>query len=448
MSSPERAALGLSLRPAYHPKPSRMTVLNPVTGLLALLGLIGIVVYIMLIAGSGGREAWAYPTATLMVFISFIAAAPLVAYASRAARGYWGLPSRRIAELFAIPSLLSLALAIPILAVLPPLKGRANLWFDFGWGAPFFTDVLALSIMLVAGLAMLWISVVPDLAATAGDLKQLPGWRRALLLNWQGTRKNWQTARLTLKVLGAFYLMSYMFVALVLTTDLGQSLMPGWRSGVFPAYHAISGIQAGIAAVIVVSWLIKRFSPEAGKFIGNEQAQNLGKLLMGLTLLWFYFFWSDFILVWYGRLPTEVAAVQVQAASVYLIPFIFAVSCQLFIPLAFLIFNGVRRNLNLLTPVALIIIIGQIFDRIRLFVPAMSSADPFAHEFEELPAAVAPSVTDILFIVGFLALAALAYIYAARRLPLHSGWELREGAMLREERKYMKTEVLVLGKPD
>ena len=123
-------------------------------------------------------------------------------------------------------------------------------------------------------------------------------------------------------------------------------------------------------------------------------------------------------------------------------------SCQLFIPLAFLIFNGVRRNLNLLTTVALIIIIGQIFDRIRLFVPAMSSADPFAHEFEELPAAVAPSVTDILFIVGFLALAALAYIYAARRLPLHSGWELREGAMLREERKYMKTEVLVLGKPD
>jgi len=87
------------------------------------------------------------------------------------------LTQKRIAELFAIPSLLSLALAIPILAVLPPLKGRANLWFDFGWGAPFFTDVLALSIMLVAGLAMLWISVVPDLAATAGDLKQLPGWK-------------------------------------------------------------------------------------------------------------------------------------------------------------------------------------------------------------------------------------------------------------------------------
>ena len=38
------------------------------------------------------RASWAYPTVVLMVFISFVAAAPLIAYASRATRGYWGLP--------------------------------------------------------------------------------------------------------------------------------------------------------------------------------------------------------------------------------------------------------------------------------------------------------------------------------------------------------------------
>ena len=448
MSSPERAALELSLRPAYRPKPLRISMTNAVVALLVVLGVGGIAAYVSRIAGDGGRESWAYPTAVLMVFISFVAAAPLIAYASRATRGYWGLPSRRIAELFVIPSLLSMVILIPVMMTLPPLKGRANLWFDFAWGAPFFTDALALGIMLVAGLALLWVSLVPDLAANAGDMNKLPRWRRMMLLNWKGSLRNWKTVRVTVKVLGAFYLMAYVFVAMVLTTDLGQSLMPGWRSGVFPAYHLISGIQGGVAAIIIVSWLIRRFSPEAGQFIGNEQALNLGKLLLGLTLLWFYFFYSDFIVVWYGRKPSEVAAVQVQTASVYLVPFLIAVFCQLLIPIALLIFNGVRRNLNLLAPVALIVIVGQVFDRIRLFVPAMTSEDPFAHSYEELPNAVGPDLIDILFIVGFLALAALAYLWAARRFPIHSGWELREGAMLREERKFMKTEVLVLGKPD
>ena len=78
----------------------------------------------------------------------------------------------------------------------------------------------------------------------------------------------------------------------------------------------------------------------------------------------------------------------------------------------------------------------------------MTSEDPFAHSFQELPRAVGPDMVDIVFMVGWFALAALMYIWAARRFPIHSGWEMREGAMLREERKYMRTEVLVLGKPD
>ncbi len=448
MSSPERAALNMSLRPAYRPQPLGISWANGAVMVLILLAIGGIGAYVVKIAGDGGRASWAYPTVVLMVLISFVAAAPLIAYASRAARGYWGLPSRRIAELFVVPSLLSMALFIPIMITIPPLDGRANLWFGFSWGAPFLTDALALGMMLFSGLALLWLGVIPDVAATAGDLGKLPRWRRLLLMNWKGSQRNWNTVRVGTKMLSALYLMSYIFVAMLLTTDLGQSLLPGWRSGIFPAYHAISGIQAGIAAIIVVSWLVKRFSPEAGQFIGNEQALNLGKLLMGLTLLWFYFFWSDFILVWYGRSPSEVAVAQVNMASVYLVPFLIGVFCQLLIPIAFLIFNGVRRNLGRLAPVALIIIIGQIFDRTRLFVPAMTSEDPFAHSFQELPRAVGPDVVDIVFMVGWFALAALMYIWAARRFPIHSGWEMREGAMLREERKYMRTEVLVLGKPD
>ena len=116
-------------------------------------------------------------------------------------------------------------------------------------------------------------------------------WQRLLYLNWTGTTRQWKTLRAANLTLGAFYLMGYAFVHMLLTTDLGQSLLPGWRSGIFPVYSAVTGIQAGIATTLLTLALMRRFSPEAGRFIGDEQASALGKILLATVLMWFYFFW-------------------------------------------------------------------------------------------------------------------------------------------------------------
>ena len=54
------------------------------------------------------------------------------------------------------------------------------------------------------------------------------------LPEWTGTTRQWKTLRAANLTLGAFYLMGYAFVHMLLTTDLGQSLLPGWRSAYFP----------------------------------------------------------------------------------------------------------------------------------------------------------------------------------------------------------------------
>ena len=92
---------------------------------------------------------------------------------------------------------------------------------------------------------------------------------------------------------------------------------------------------------------------------------------------------------------------------------------------------------------------GLVFDRIRLFVPAMTHPDPFAHSLgTDLPAAFGPNALDVVFVVGWVAILALAFIWAASRLPVLVGWELRQAAMLRREQQFMKGHVFVLGKPD
>ncbi len=450
MIKPEEAALQIKLRPAFKPATIRPTLKSAAIAALAILAAAGLVAYIIKLGswGEASRAKWAYPTVALMYIFSTAAGAPLVAYASRAARGYWALPARRVSELYIIPAAISYILLIPILATLPRLEGRANLWFNFHAGAPFLTDALAVATMLLAGLGMLWISVVPDLAVAWRASGEISSWRRALIFNWKGTTHQWIAARIGTKVFGVFYLMAYIYTHLVLSTDLGQSLLPGWRSGIFPAYHALTGIQGGLAMTIVTLYLLKRYS-SVGRFIGNEQAINLGKLLLATTLLWFYFFWSDFVLVWYARIPSEVAAMQLSIAIVYRLPFILAFLGLFLIPFVCLIFNPVRRNLWSLAAVAGVTLVGLVFDRIRLFVPAMTHPDPFSHSLgTDLPEAFGPSALDIVFLVGWIAIIALAFIWAASRLPVLVGWEMRQGAMLRREQKFMKGHVFVLGKPD
>ncbi len=450
MIKPEEAALQIKLRPAFKPATIRFTPRNAAIALLVILAVVGIAAYIIKLGswGEDNRASWAYPTVVLMFIVSTAAGAPLIAYASRAARGYWALPSRRVAELYIIPATLSYVLLIPILATLPPLEGRANLWFNFHAGAPFLTDALAVATMIFAGVGMLWISAVPDLAVSWRAGGDVSSWRRALIFNWTGTTRQWIVIRVGTRVFGAFYLMAYVYSHLVLSTDLGQSLLPGWRSGIFPAYHALTGIQGGLALTIVTLFLLKRYS-SIGKFIGNEQALTLGKLLLGTTLLWFYFFWSDFILVWYARIPSEVAAMQLSIATSYRLPFFLGFFGLFLIPFVLLIFNPVRRNLWSLTSVAVVVLVGLVFDRIRLFVPSMTHPDPFAHSLGmDLPAAYGPNALDVVFVVGWIAIIALTFLWAASRLPALVGWELREGALLRREQRFLKGHVYVLGKPD
>ncbi len=449
MIHPEAAGLKLTLRPPYRPQALNVSLNNAGIALLAALGALGIVMYVVkLITAWGDRAAWAYPTVVLMFILSTATAAPLIAYASRMAKGYWALPLRRIAALYAVPSLLSFVLLIPIMATLPPLEGRSNLWFGFSAGAPFLTDALALAILLLTGMALLWFSAVPDLAGPPSRVRAMGRWQRLLYLNWTGTTRQWKTLRAANLTLGAFYLMGYAFVHMLLTTDLGQSLLPGWRSGIFPVYSAVTGIQAGIATTLLTLALMRRFSPEAGRFIGDEQASALGKILLATVLMWFYFFWSDFLLVWYARLPSEVAAMQTTVAITYKLPFVLAAVLMLAVPFGLLIFNKIRQSLSRIGAVSALIIVGLIFDRIRFFVAPMANPSPFGHAMEELPAPVWPNALDVLFIIGVIGLMYAIYVFAAARIPVLNGWEMREGSMLRKERTFMKTHVLVIGKPD
>ncbi len=418
-----------------------------VFGLLFVGGVVG---FIMRAAQSGFSDwtAWGYHAAITTYILLTFQAAPVLAFALRAAKGHWRRPVSRIAELFAIVGIFNLILLLPLLLVIPPIYGeRKTFWFEMDWLLPFhppsFFLFFAMLSLVICGLGLLYLVALPDIAA-ARDMKG--GLYRGLARGWVGTPRQWKMLKSGANILGAFYLMTFVFVSTLFAMDLSETLVPGWKDAIYPAFHTMSGLQGAVASTLVAMAILRYFGG-LRDYLHMEQFWALSKPLLATSLLWFYMWWATFITYWYGRTPAEQNVLQLLMFGPYFVPFALSFTLKFLIPLLFLIWNRVRMSILGPTLIACSILIGDVFEFIRLYVGPFTVTQ-FGHMLEEVPHGRAPDVADILFMLGAVSGAILTYLIAAKIIPVFSLWDGKEGLLLTRVQPYQKTEVLVIGKPE
>jgi hypothetical protein len=416
-------------------------------GLIALLGLVA--------SGPEPRTKWGYSAGTLAFLLSTAHTGPILVLMTRVAKGFWGIPLRRAAELLTVAGLVTTPLFIILLQQLPDWRNRPSIWFDWP-GAPQLWDSAAIIILSLLGLTLLFLGSLPDIAAlrdrrqnsrreAAGRLEGRPlrGW---LALGWSGTVRQWQVLSGGLVLLGAFYFMLFAFIHVFVISDLGMSLVPGWKSAIMPTYHGVSSLQAGVATTIVTLAALRHFG-RLQRYIGLDPFWGCAKLLLALSLLWFYFTWSELLATWYGRLPEEQFILELTMFGPYLGLFVLSASLNFILPFLLLIFNPIRVSIKGPACVAVLVLVGNLIDRLRIYVASWSVAGPVGQHFEHAPPAVFPTLSDILIILGAPAAVALFYLLALRLVPPISLWEYKTGLLLSLERPYLKTAVAVIAKP-
>lgn len=409
-------------------------------------GIIGFIIRVS--AGFPNTQAWGYYAATFGYLLSTVLAAPIVPIGLHFTKAVWPRPLNRAALLFALPGVLVGLMYFPLLGALPPPQGRATIWFNAPMGVMRWVDTLAVVCLVLLALTLLYLRGRPDWA-TMRDHGE--GWRARLAgklaLNWRGTPRDWGLLQGSFSLLGAFYLLIYGFATLLISTDFDMSLIPGWRSPIYPTYHIITAVQAALATMLVTMALLRGLGG-LGEYLRLDQFWALGKLQLALTLLWFYFFWSGFIVIWYGRMPREQTLLQITEFGPYFLPFVLTVVFAFAVPFVLLIWNPIRKSL-LGPPVAAVsTLIGLFFDRIRLYVPAYSIGGAGGASAGQVPPTHLPDVADVLIMAGTFAGVALVYLLAMKILPVVSIWEIKVGLMLRETRQFLRTIVEVIGKPD
>ncbi len=424
-----------------------------------VLALAGIAALVLRAAeGPAPRERWGYTAGALAFLLSTAQAAPLVAFIGRAGHAFWDAPGRRAAELWAVGGIVTAPVFILLLFELPSLSDRQSLWA--GWpGAPHLWDGVAVAVLVLLGLAWLFLASLPDLAALRdlAVLRDLAGGephrptaierRGRLALGWRGRQRQWQALSAGLTLLGATYALLFVFVQLLLISDMGMSLVPGWSSANMPPYHVVTSIEGGIA-LWIVTLAVARRAGRLEQYVHRDTFHAAAKLLLALALLWFYFFWAEFLTYWYGRTPNEQHLIDLLITGPYLGPFVVAFAGCFAGPFLLLLWNRVRAGIAGPACAAVLALVGLFFDRIRLYVAAWSAAGLTQEHLETIPPARLPDTLDVLILLGLPAAVAVLSLMALRVVPPISLWEHKRAHLLRLEGQYLRRLVAVLAKPD
>jgi len=269
----------------------------------------------------------------------------------------WSVPFRRVSEHLSGLVPVSLALAVPV------LMGMHHL---YEWT---HTEVVASDPILVkkasylnlrfflvrTGVCFLVWLVFYRLFVRASLRQDQTG---DASLTWRGIR------------LAPAFLILFALTLSFAGIDLLMSLSPHWFSSIFGPYVAMSAVVAGIALTTLVSvqLKVKRMLPEA---VSADHFYNLGALLFGMLTFRAYMAFSQFLLIWYGNMPAEMAWYNARQAQGWMPLSVAMILVQFVVPFLALLSRPAKMDLCRLRWVSIWVLGAHALDLYWIVLPSV-----------------------------------------------------------------------------
>lgn len=318
-----------------------------------------------------------------------------------------------------------------------PVPNQRGLWPDFH--SPLMWDFMAITTYLLSSTMYLFLPLIPD-AAMARD--RSTGWRkvfyRVLALGFRGTEFQWKHLATAMNIFAVAIIPVMFSVHTIVSWDFAMASRPGWSSSVFGPYFVIGALHSGISAVLLVLFLIRATMKHMDYFLRLEHFDFLGKLSLVISMAWAYFYFNDYIILWYGGDSVEKILVHFleEGPSAYL--WFTMLICNIVIPWAILWNKKWRQTPWLMACIGIVINIGMYLER-YIIVPVTVTVTRTPFTARQYEAAIEIPIT-----IGMFALFLLLYMMASRLIPLIPIWEVEEGQIAHSLRKVGKADVVTL----
>lgn len=249
----------------------------------AVLALLGAVMFLVGVASEHAARTWSIYLVNLVFWSGLAVTGPAIAGMMQVTEARWSPSVRRIALTtsgflpvsFVLLALLYAGRTVLYPWVTTPIPVKAA-WLN----TPFFFGRTLLLAAVLFGVCFLFVSVLLRDPVPPDD-----GRERA--------RRN---------RLAVILLMLWVVTVSLWGFDLVMSLEPTWYSGLFGGYFAVSTLYT---AFCLLSILTVRANARNVASIPPAAIQDVAKLQFALSIVWMYFFWSQYLVIWYGNIPVE-----------------------------------------------------------------------------------------------------------------------------------------------
>jgi molybdopterin-containing oxidoreductase family membrane subunit len=206
----------------------------------------------------------------------------------------------------------------------------------------------------------------------------------------------------------------------VISYIFSMTLQPGWHSTIFGPYFVAGAIFSGIAALLIVM-IVFRKAFHLEDYLKEIHFQYLGTLLLIMSLIWFYFTFSEYLTGIFGAEPHEMQIILYKLSGPFAIFFWGMVTCNFVIPVIILSFRRFKTIRGVLIA-SIAVVIGMWLERLIIVVPSL------ANPRMELPFGIyIPTLVEWAMFAGGVAIFALGFMVFAKFFPLISIWEIEEG---------------------
>ncbi len=376
---------------------------------------------------------WAFYITDFVFWIGISHAGTLISAILRVSNATWRRPVTRCAEAITVFAL-SIGAMFPLVHLgrpwlffwLIPYPSERGIWPQFR--SPLLWDFFAINTYLIGSVTFLLLPSFPDFALIRD---RASGWRKKVYgiasLGWRGTPKQWHRLEMAMRIMAVAIIPVAVSVHTIVSWDFAMAPVPGWHSTIFGPYFVAGAIFSGIAALIIAMALLRKLL-HLEEYLQPIHFENLGKLLLVMSLLWFYFVFAERLTTWYGNFPSEMAVFWVTQSGRFSKLFWTMVFCNFIIPAPILAIKNLRAKIGWTVVASIPIVVGMWLERFLIIVPALS------HKY--LPytyGTYKPTWVEITITVGTFAGMGLLFLLFSRVFPIISIWELKLGGQKKPE---------------
>jgi len=369
---------------------------------------------------------WAFDITNFVFWIGISHAGTLISAILRLVNAEWRRPVTRCAEVITVFALIIGAM-FPIVHLgrpwlffwLTPYPSEREIWPNFR--SPLVWDFFAISTYLTGSSLFLYLPTIPDFALVRDKTTGLRHRIYAILaLGWTGTTKQWHRLESAMQIMAIAIVPVAVSVHTIVSYDFSMAPIPMWHSTIFGPYFVAGAIFSGIAALIIAMAGLRKFL-HLEQYLHPVHFENLGKLLLMMSLLWGYFVFGERITTWYGNDVSEMTAFWQTQRLTYAPLFWTMVTVNFIVPVLILSFKKLRTITGCVVA-SFGVVVGMWLERFLIIVPTLSHK-PLAYSWGHYM----PRIPEILLLIATFGAMVMFYVLFSKVVPIISIWEMKIG---------------------